>query len=145
MDFEISKEVLFQEILSSCWWRTAKSFRGTVSWSISQWTRLLALKGDTVQNCRLKQMWEPFFCCCFLKGQRVTNKLTSKNTQDNHPSSGNLFTSSFKDVQTGNGDRPAWKQCRNNTTVLSISIYNHVLIWLHYMNFKRPCLQHEGN
>lgn len=30
MNFEMSKEALFQEILNSCWWRTAKSFRVTV-------------------------------------------------------------------------------------------------------------------
>jgi len=40
MIFEMSKEILFQEILNSRWWRIAKSFRGTVPCRFSQWTRL---------------------------------------------------------------------------------------------------------
>lgn len=64
-----------------------------------------------------------------------------------HPNSGKIFTSSFKAMQTGNGDRPVRKQFRNSTTVLSIAINNHkcscyiILLQLHYINFKRPCLQ----
>lgn len=56
---------------------------------------VLALEGDTMQNCRHKQMRGPYFVAVFQKviGLQPNCPVTaaSKNTQDKHPSSGNLF------------------------------------------------------
>ena len=59
------------------------------------------------------QTWAPFFVAVFQKviGLQPNCPVTaaSKNTQDKHPSSGKLFTSSFKVMQPANGDRPVRK------------------------------------
>lgn len=90
---------------------------------------VLALEGDTMQNCRQEQMWELFFAGLFQKAKgfqpNCPATAVSKNTQGKHSSAGNLFTSSFKVMQPENGDRPIWKYLRNSMTVLSISIHNH--------------------